>query len=230
MKVMIIGDLHAPYVHPNHLKFLKDQRDKEKPDTVVQIGDLTDQYCLSRFLKDPEAPGGYPEWSNAMDFLKKFYKEFPKVTWVKGNHDNRVGKSASFNNILPLYLRDLKDVYQCPPKWETCESIDIDGVNYNHGIGTGGDSSWQAYCLKIGKSSVSGHTHSISGYRFHRLDNGRHVFSMKVGSGCDDESIAMAYGKWNPKKSVLSCGFVTDGYQPHVAIMNMDERKYRRVR
>ena len=227
---MIVGDIHAPFVHRNYLKFLKDEKERVKPDKIVLIGDLTDQYCMSRFAKDPKAESPYVEWDNALAWLDKFYKVFPEATWIRGNHDNRVNNSAAHNDIHPLYLRTLEDVYLCPPKWTVCESIDIDGVNYNHGMGTGGDSSWQSYCLKIGKSSVTGHTHSIAGYRFTRLDNGRHVFSMKVGAGCDDDSIAMAYGKWNPKKSVLSCGFVYDGVQPEVRIMNMGDRKYRRIR
>jgi hypothetical protein len=93
-------------------------------------------------------------------------------------------------------MKDLTEVYHCPPTWELVDSIVIDNVDYNHGLGTGGESAWQSSCLKSGRSNVTGHNHSISGYRFHTMSDGRTLFSMKVGGGCDDKSIAMAYGKF----------------------------------
>ena len=40
--ILVIGDLHAPYEHPDTVSFLRAIKKKYKPTDVVQIGDEVD--------------------------------------------------------------------------------------------------------------------------------------------------------------------------------------------
>lgn len=227
---MIVGDVHLPFEHANYLKFLKDQRDKEQPDKIVFIGDFIDHYALSRFSLDPDVQGQRPEFIEALRHARKYYDAFPEAIWIIGNHDRRPYRKALEVGLGRTFLKDLMDVYECPSGWEVLDSTEIEGVYYFHGEAVGGQSSWQNYARDIGQSCVAGHLHSIAGTRYHQLPSGKQVFMLETGSGVDDTKYAFAYGKNSSRKSVLSCGFVEDGVQAKAVLMDLTDRRYRRIR
>ena len=53
-RVLVIGDLHEPYTHPDAYDFLCTVRDEYCPDIVVQIGDETDGHAISFHDSSPE--------------------------------------------------------------------------------------------------------------------------------------------------------------------------------
>lgn len=230
MKVMVIGDLHLPFDHPNYLKFLRDQYELEQPDKVVFIGDFIDMYALSRFSKDPEVMNQRFEWQEAMKRARKYYKLFPEATWIIGNHDRRPYRLAQDAGLGENYLKPLKEIYECPKAWDVVPSCEIEGVKYIHGELVGGQKGWVDLPYFTNQSVVCGHLHSVAGTSFIYTDAGDQLFIMETGSGIDDRAYAFAYGKNSKKRSVLSCGFVTDGIYPQVKPMDLGNRKYRRIR
>lgn len=229
-KVLVIGDIHLPFSHPNYLKFILRVRDRIKPDKVIQIGDLVDHYALSRFQLDPDVMSQRPEFEMALKEAKKWYKEFPELTWILGNHDERPYRKAVEIGLGTLFLNQMKDVYQCPQNWDIVPLVDWDGVHYRHGVSVGGASGWQNYVLKSGVSTVSGHIHSVGGVRYHQSKDGRQLFILMTGCGVDDEAYAFAYGKESPSASILGCGIVEDGTKATFELMDMSDRYNRRIR
>jgi len=209
-KVLIIGDTHLPFVHPNYLRFLKEVAKDFKPDQVVHIGDLVDHHALSRFVADPDGLSSGDEWQKTLEELKRYVSVFPEVTWVMGNHDARPFKKAYDNQIPEKFLKTLEEIYELPHSWVVKPKAEIDGVLYTHGVSAGGQTGWQNLCLKQGQSTVIGHLHSVGGQRYHTTPTGQ-MFSLAVGCGVDAESYSMAYAKDIPNRPVLGCGTVTDG-------------------
>jgi predicted phosphodiesterase len=230
LKVLIVGDVHVPFEHPNYIKFLRDQKERLKPDVVVFIGDIVDHYAHSRFTLDPDQQGQKPEWQQAMVHIAKFYELFPEAIWIVGNHDRRPYRKAMDAGLGRLVMKDLAEVYHCPPGWEIVDSTEIDDVFYFHGESVGGLSSWQDYPLKTNQSCVCGHMHSIGGVRYHQRADQTQVFILETGAGVNDEAYAFAYGKNASRKSMLGCGFVEDGVYAQFIPMNLKDRKYRRIR
>lgn len=228
--VLIIGDLHQPFTHPNYLKFLLETKKKFKCDTIVFIGDVVDNYAHSRFSKDPDNPDANVEYDEFMVRMRKYYEAFPEAIWVLGNHDKRPFNKAKEAGLGKIFTQSFSTIYDCPKTWKIVPSIEIDGVWYVHGVSCGGQTGWQNYSRKLGKSVVLGHIHSVGGVRFHQNPDGRQVFSLAVASGVHDESYAFDYGRESAVKSMLGCGVVHNGTHAYFEPMNLADRRFRRIR
>lgn len=227
-RVLAVGDLHAPFDHPNYLRFLKEVRREYRTNDTIFIGDVLDQYALSRFGRDPDSRGSQSEWEKAREHIKKYHSEFPNSKWVLGNHDLRGLKRVTEGNVPEAWLKDITEIYGVP-SWETSYKFVIDGVDYVHGEGAGGLSGWQNFPLKLSNSVVFGHYHSIFGTRYHRSPNGQ-LFAAATGCGVDEEAYAFRYAKFTPQRPVIGCQVIIDGIQALPILMDMNERRNYRVR
>ena len=95
-KTMIISDLHGEHVdeaaYAIALAYMKDY----KPDQVVVNGDLGDFFSISDFDKNPEQKTTLKDDKKIMreylfDIRKAAGKE-AKITYIEGNHENRLQK------------------------------------------------------------------------------------------------------------------------------------------
>ena len=229
-KVLIIPDTHAPFMHPNFPKFLRNIRDEYKPNKIVHIGDLVDLHSLSNFMKDPDGFSCGEEWSRTLEDLQKLYAAFPTVDWVVGNHDRRPYRKAYDIGMSRKMIKPLSEIYETPPGWNIKSEVIIDDVLYSHGEGAGGLTGWQNFCVKQNLSVVFGHFHAVGGVRYHQNKLGQQLFSMCVGCGVDETAYSMAYGKHMPERPMLGCGVVTDGWKAEFIPMNLKDRGYRRIR
>ncbi len=117
MKVLVLGDTHFPYHSKKALEWSYRLADRFKPDTVVQVGDLFDQFAFSRFPKivkmDPEK-----ELSLARTAAEKMWSHFKGLSCyqLQGNHDDRAFKRALSvaPEIAPLVGRSLRELYTFP--------------------------------------------------------------------------------------------------------------------
>ncbi len=229
-RVLIVGDVHLPFEHPNYLKFLRDTQYKFKTDKTVFIGDFVDNYAHSRFAKDPDTPSSMAEYDAFMKRAEKYYEAFPEADWIVGNHDKRPFNLARDAGLGKIFTNSMDRIYGCPSGWEITTSTKIDDVLYTHGVACGGQTGWQNYSRKLGKSVVFGHIHSVGGVRYHQNPDGKQVFSLSASSGVNDQAYAFAYGKESPTKSMLGCGVVLNGTYAYFEPMDLSNRKYRRIR
>lgn len=230
MRVLIVGDIHLPFDHANYLKFLRHQKERLNPDKIVFIGDVIDHYALSRFSLDPDVQGQVPEFKAALEKLYKYYELFPEAVWIIGNHDRRPYRKAFEIGLGRTFLKSIKEIYQCPDGWDITEQTDIDGVTFTHEPFLCGQQNCMDSARTVNQSTCAGHLHNQGGYKFHQDINGRQIFSLQAGTGVDDDAYAFAYGKRNPKKSILGCGYIEDGIYPSFIPMDLNDRKYRRIR
>jgi len=210
MRVLVVGDLHAPAVHEQYLSFCKSVAKKHRTNSVVFIGDIVDHEAISRHEKNPELPAALDEFNIALKTVKEWHKAFPKAVVCIGNHDERVNRRAKSEGIPSMYLKPYNDVYGTKG-WLWGNEHIIDDVLYTHGTNWSGKSpAFNAACY-LRRSVVCGHCHSISSIAFH--SNGADtIFGMNVGAGVDEQHLAFSYGRYSLKKPVLSCGVVIDGH------------------
>ena len=212
-KKLIIGDLHAPVVHPGYLAFCKDLYAEWDCDSVLFIGDVVDLQAISFHANNPQCPGSDDEFLLAKQQIQKWYKAFPKADVAIGNHDERVLRLAESVNIPSRFLRDYADIWKTPGwKWEY-EFI-IDDVCYLHGSKRGGvHPAWTMAGKKL-MSVVMGHCHSRSGVKW-RANPLRRIFSVDVGCGIDVDAFQFAYGKHIDERPILSAAVIIDGIPYH---------------
>lgn len=217
-RVLVIGDLHCPATLTGYLEFVKDMKRKYRTDHTVFIGDVIDHASISFHKKNPEHPAAMDEYRQTMESLKRWITAFPKATVTIGNHDERVVRLAADAGIPSHYLQDYRSIYGTK-NWDWVPAIEIDGVYYYHGTGSGSTyPAINAAKMRL-QSVVMGHYHSIAGINWIAGPTNR-IFGMNVGSGVDRHHPAMQYGSAYLKKPILSCGIVINGH-PYLELMDL---------
>lgn len=218
-KVLVISDTQAPYHHRDAIPFLKSVNRLLKPTKVIHIGDVTDQHALSFHVRNPDLSSPEDEFKHAAKFLKELYKEFPKVTLLSSNHDSRIYRIAEKAGLPTRCLKPLLEILQAPKGWELRDSLEVDGVYYEHGDkGKGGSTAALAQAQDNMKSTVIGHFHSIFNINYF-ANPSKLIFGMNVGSLIDHHALAFNYAKHSKKKSILGCGAVIKGFPVLIPMM-----------
>lgn len=216
-RVLVIGDLHFPFHSPkayeNLIKLIK----KEKPDHVVQIGDLLDQYVFSKYSRTLSITAKEDvEYglSLATDMWKMIIKIVPdaKCFQLLGNHDVRMAKRITEKLPELCDFFSHKDIYKfknVKVSSSDRDYIEIDGIVYVHG--------WLSKSIDhakfFGKPTVHGHRHRPC-IEYDRKD----LWSMDVGFMADEKSLPLQYTASRFSKWTTSCGIVENG-QPRIILL-----------
>lgn len=213
--ILIIGDLHAPFIREGYLDFCKNIYTKYKCNEVIFIGDIIDNHYSSFHATDPDGYNAYSELILAKNQITKWYEAFPYAKVCIGNHDLIPNRKAFNSGLSTKWIKSISEVLDTP-NWKYSEEFVINDVLYTHGIGRKAINRMQ-YDLT---SVVQGHYHSES-YINYLVGKSRKTFAMQVGCGVNDKSYAMAYGKYFNKMHI-NCGVVLDnGKLPILEYMDL---------
>jgi len=214
-KILVIGDLHAPFIKRGYLEFCKEIYKKYKCNSVILIGDLIDNHFSSFHDTDPDGHGAAEELRLAKAQISEWYKAFPIAKVCIGNHD-LIPVRKSFNSgISKVWIKSISEVLDTP-NWEYAEEFVINDVLYTHGTGRKATNRMTADFTSV----VQGHYHSES-YINYSVGRNKKMFAMQLGCGVNDKSYAMAYGKHFDKMHI-NCGVVLEeGKLPILEYMNL---------
>lgn len=217
--VLVVGDLHAPFVRDGYLEHCLETYIEYKCSQVVFIGDIIDNHYSSFHEPDPDGFGAGEELERAKHHIKKWYDIWPDAKVCIGNHDAIIARKAFSSGLSNKWIRDLDEVLETPG-WDFAQSHVVHDVMYVHGTGSSGKGAtkrireWQC-------SVVQGHIHTEA-YVDWYCNKDKKLFAMQVGCGVDDRSYAMAYAKNFTKKYIISCGVVLNkGKLPIVIPMEL---------
>lgn len=214
MRVLVIGDTHIPFNHEKYLDFLLDVKKKYKTNRTVHIGDLVDNHAISYHESDPDGHSSGDEVSLVDMELRKWFKAFPKMDIIMGNHDRLPERQAKTAGLSNRFIKSFKETWNLPKGWKVHpDSVEIDGVYYCHGTGSSGKNAGFNMMLAKGQSIVQGHVHSFAGIQW-KADQRDKYFGFNVGCGIDIEKYAFEYAKDYKWKPTLGCGVIIDGEQP----------------
>lgn len=199
--ILVIGDPHEPFTLTGYLRFCREQQEIYDCGTIIFIGDIIDNHYSSYHESDPDGYGAGEELDRTIDKIKDWYRTFPKAKVIIGNHDRLVYRKAFSAGVSKRWIRDYKDVLSTP-NWDFVESVEIFGINFNHGEGGTAKNRMKSEL----QSQVQGHLHTQL-YAEYAVGANFIVFGMQVGCGIDIKSYAMAYGK-HYKKPAIGCGVV----------------------
>lgn len=227
-KVLVIGDIHAPAVHPGYLTFCQDMKYEWDCDTVVLIGDVVDHHAISFHAANPNCPGPKDEFFLTKHEIRKWNKAFPKAKVCIGNHDERILRLAESVSIPALFIREYKEVWKTP-HWDWQHEHIIDDVYYFHGTGQGGIHPAWNVASKMLMSVVMGHMHSRAGVKW-RANPQTRIFSVDVGCGIDVDAYQFAYGKHIKDRPILAVAIIRDGIPYHEIMPCGPKEKYHKSR
>ena len=202
-RVLVIGDLHAPFTLPGYLDHCEKVYRREGCNRVVQIGDALDNHASSYHESESDSMGSSHELAAARRTLKPWAESFPDALAVMGNHDRIIQRKATSSRVAHDWLRPYGEVIGVP--WPFTESLEIDGVLYRHEVGSSPLAAANS-ALKAGQSVVGGHIHTKSGVVY----LGK-TFGCLTGVGVDRETYSQRYAKLQIEPYQISCAVVYQG-------------------
>jgi predicted phosphodiesterase len=199
-KVLILPDMHAPWVNWKAIEQAHKWAKRHKPDLVIQLGDITDQKVWSRWPKDTDDPAPSDEYIAAEKVMKRLHKMFPKMTIIRGNHDTRILSKAIEVGIPAQMFNDIDKVFNykgwtwIPQNHKLVINTVRGKVLVVHGDEQGGTVVQKSRIL--GLSIIQGHTHKVS-ITYTTSIKGT-VFGAEMGCLMDVDSKAAKYAAANP--------------------------------
>ena len=203
-RVLIIGDLHAPFIIDGYLDFCIKVYKEYSCNQVVFIGDILDNHYASYHETDPNGLSGGEELEKAKSMISNWYRAFPEASVTIGNHDLLIMRKAQTSSVPKEWIKSFSEVLEVPG-WNFIEEIEIDNVLYTHGIG----SKAHVRAKNTMQSVVQGHHHTDCYVQWF-VGKKYRIFAMQVGCGVDIKTYGMAYAK-HFAKPAIACGVVEDG-------------------
>lgn len=217
-KVLAIPDLHFPWHHQDCLTFIYEIIKREKPDVVVQMGDLLDLFSFSRFARSHDVCTPKEELDEGRhaavlmwDHIKKIAPQAQRIQ-LRGNHDVRIGRKVldvvpELTSLIEPQVEELFRFKGVKTIYDVSEELIIDGVVYTHG-----------HYSKIGdhakyflKPAVHGHRHR--GEVWFQQMQGYLLWELDCGYCADDSQIPLRYTPTRTNHWTLGCGLI-DGLGP----------------
>lgn len=226
-RVLVIGDCHAPAIHPKYPNFLQSIYDYWKCNKVVHIGDLVDWAAISFHAKETFMPTIEQELEQAKEQVARIAESFPKVDWLIGNHDALPARQLAQIGMPEKMLRDPRDILGLPKSWKVhprYHKLRIDGVIYQHGDGGLGGQHNCAFRNAQAEfcSTVQGHYHQQGGVEYGSNHVAR-IFGVQVGCGVDPDSPHLHYSKTFVKRPVLGAAVIIDGKHAYFEPMFLEK-------
>jgi len=212
-RILVIGDVHAPFVLDGYLDFCKETYAKYNCNQVIFIGDIIDNHYSSFHTTDPDGMGGGDELDYAIEEVKKWNEAFPVADVLIGNHDRIIMRKAFDSQIPQRWIKSYNDVLGT--KWNWQDRVVYDNVQYVHGEGGTARTKSKNDMM----STVQGHIHTQA-YCEWMVGRNFRIFGMQVGCGVDGKSYAAAYAK-NFKKQAIGCGVVFGGHTAINCLMEL---------
>ena len=212
-RILVIGDIHAPFSLDGYLEFCKDVYARNNLNQVIFIGDIIDNHYSSFHSTDPDGLGGADELDYAIHEVAKWRDAFPVADVIIGNHDRIIMRKAFDSQIPSRWIRSYNEILGTD--WNWTERIVYDNVQYAHGEGGTARTKSKNDMM----STVQGHIHTQA-YCEWTVGRNFRVFGMQVGCGVDGKSYAAAYAK-NFKKQAIGCGVVLGGHTAINCLMEL---------
>lgn len=209
-RVLVLSDLHIPFVDEAAVLASLQYGDKFAPDAVLFNGDLGDFYQVSRFDKDPTVPKIKHELECIRQTLTHIRARYPraKLFWKFGNHCERLDKYLMLNAPELFDIPEIRYAWYAPAgitenrvtviddqrKVMLGKLIVLHGHELQRGFTSPVNPARGAF-LKTNASVLVGHHHRQSDHDEYTLD-GRTIVARSTGCLCDRTPPYARTAKW----------------------------------
>lgn len=209
-RILLISDQHAPYNHPDMLKFLSAIKKKYNPTFVVNGGDEIDGHALSFHDSDSDLPSAGDELVKAIRVLKDLEKLFPEMVILDSNHGSLAARRFKHHGIPMKYLATPHEIYGVSSKWQWVNDFTAilpngQPVYMCHGMTKQG----LKLAAQRGTNVVQFHYHTE--FRIDYIGNPASLlWSLQSGCLIDRKSLAFAYDKLNLNRPIIGTSMIID--------------------
>lgn len=217
-KVVAVPDLHFPWHHQDCLTFIYDIIKQEKPDVIVQLGDLYDFFSFTKFARTHDVCTPKEEIDEGRTAAQIFWNHIKKIApnadcfQLRGNHDVRIAKRVldAIPEITSLIEPSIEELFKfkgVKTVQDWTDELEIDGVIYTHGHYTKLGDHAKFYLKPV----VHGHSHR-GGVFFQKMHDYL-LWELDCGFCSDESQIPLRYTPTRTTHWTLGCGII-DGLGP----------------
>lgn len=206
--VLVIGDLHSPYIIDWYLEHCREVQQRYNCGTVVYIWDIVDFHSISYHEKSPEELNPRGEIARARQILKIWYATFPKAIVTLWNHDQLPRRQARTMWLLKEYLHTPETIFESPKTYKFVDEIVLNWVLYTHW------STSDAFkkCIIEWMSMVSWHKHTLCWVQYTQTRSWK-VRGMQVWAWIDYKAETFSYSKTSSKHPITACWVVINKWK-----------------
>lgn len=187
--ILVIPDLHAPFIHKDALAFCKKVYNENDISEVIFLGDIIDHHFSSFHDSDPDGMGAGREIKKARKQLKEWKKAFPFAKVMLGNHDVIPNRKAFNAGLSKSWVKGIDEVYDLKG-WDFVQNYTVGRNFFTHGLGQ----NVIARARSLNMNIFQGHYHS----KFSATLVSVHpepIFAVQCGCLIDHKAYAFAYAK-----------------------------------
>jgi predicted phosphodiesterase len=215
-KILVIPDTHFPFTDLKALKEIIKFSKKFKPDAIVQLGDLYDNYCFSKFRRSLDLVNPEEEVRAARNTAELMWKSLQETSkkaecyQLLGNHCERLMKKIlercpEFESIVEESIANLYTFKGVKTNYDARDYIELEGILFLHGFMCGVGK----HLHQFNQSVVVGHSHQ--GYTFFEKHKDKILFELNAGHVGDIKSRPFAYMPTKISKSTKGFGIIEEG-------------------
>lgn len=222
-RILFISDQHAPYQHPDMIRFLAAIKKKYKPTLVINGGDEVDAHALSFHDHDSDLPSAGDELKEAAKILRKLEALFPRMIILDSNHGSLALRRMRVNGIPMKYLQTPNKIYGVSDKWNWVNDLTLRLPNGQllyacHGMTKSGIK----LAAQRGTNVVQFHYHTE--FRIDYIGNPSNLlWSLQSGCLINRKSLAFAYDKLNLNRPIIGTSMCINS-KPLLIPMILDSR------
>jgi len=202
--ILVLGDTHIPYVHPEYLDFVRHIQKKWDCGKIIHIGDVLDFHSTTYHIPHPDALSPYYEMELAKIEIEKWKSAFPDMIVTTGNHDRRVSRKMYDSQISSQWQKSIAEVLDV--KWEFVNDYIYNNIYFCHGEGV----TARITALQKQMSAVQGHRHSESYIDF----PAKGLFAVQTPIGVNRNTLAFNYGRTDPREWLIGATVIVDSKTP----------------
>ena len=116
-RILVVGDIHAPFTLDGYLEFCKDVYDKYLCNQVIFIGDILDNHYSSYHETDPNGMSGADELEIAIAQVTEWSEAFPVADVIIGNHDRLIMRKAFSSAVPKEWIKSYNEVLGTNWNW-----------------------------------------------------------------------------------------------------------------
>lgn len=227
-RILVVGDLHAPYTHVDAIPFLRHVRDTYGPDMVVNMGDETDGHAISFHDSDPNLDSAGVELEKAKLVLEEVHELFPNLLVCDSNHGSLMYRRAKAHGLPVQFIKKYRDILfpeHGAPGWSWADawvlSTPLGPVRFQHQV----SGNFMLNASHERTSLVLGHEHGRFEVQYAASSNALY-FGAYAGCLIDRKSMAFAYGRLTRRKPILGCMVITDGCPQLIPMLMNDSGRW----
>lgn len=194
--ILVYGDLHLPFHDKRAFDFLADLNREFKPDRVIDLGDQTDQYCFSKYPKDPKALSITEEMKRLRKGIKTLASIFPSMWILESNHCGRLYSKATISGIPREFILPYRDLIGAPDGWRWHKDLTLtvdktrERIYFCHERGN----NVLQLAKSIAMNTVQGHFHNGMSVQYF-ANPIKEMFAVQCPCLISDEGPPFAYNK-----------------------------------